>query len=130
MSTSPLFAVHDPNELNALMRVFIEAKFRPSIPDTDIPASPFVVAMVDRILHSKKDLAEGNQKTLTNLIQWLRLEDNPILLSAVRERIRDCPSGVWARWSQEERFNYVRQILSPFTAEDALLEELVATNAL
>lgn len=132
MSTSPLFAVHDPNELNALLRVFIEAKFRPSIPDTDIPASRFVVAMVERILQSQKNLAlaEGNQEALANLSQWQKAEENPLLLSAVRERIRECPSGVWERWSREERLNYIQQILSPFTAEQALLEELLATNAI
>jgi len=132
MSTSPLFAVHDPNELNALLRVFIQAKFRPAIPDTDIPASPFVVAMVERILQSQKNLAlaESNQKLLANLAQWQQVAENPFLLSAVRERIRECPTAVWERWSREERLNYVQQILSPFTAEEALLEELLATNAI
>ena len=126
MSTSPLFSVHDSYELNALFRALLEAKFRPEIPDTDLPGSRFVVAMIERAFEAQRNiaLASGNQIMLANLDAWQRAEENPLYVAAARERLKECPTNVWLRWSKEERLSFVRQILSPFRAEQPLLEEL------
>lgn len=127
MNTPPLFAVLDSHELNALLRVLVQAKFRPEIPDTDIPGSRYVVAMIERVVEAQKDvaIASGNQTMLSNLDAWKKAEDNPLLVAAARERIKECPRNVWLRWSKEERLHFVRQILSPLRAEQPLLEELL-----
>jgi hypothetical protein len=62
---------------------------------------------------------------LSNLEAWEKAEENPLLVAAARERIKECPRNVWLRWSKEERLHFVRQILSPLQAEQSLLEELL-----
>ena len=127
MNTPPLFSVLDSDELNALVRALLQAKFRPSLPDTDLSASSFVVAMIERALEAQREvaLASGNTTMLANLETWQKAEENPLYLSAARERLKECPANVWLRWSNEERLCYVRQVLSPLHAEQPVLEELL-----
>jgi hypothetical protein len=127
MNTPPLFSVVDSNELNALFRALLEAKFRPAIPDTDLPGSPYVVALIERVLEAQKKVAaaSGNQAMLSNLETWQKAEENPLYVAAAKERIKECPQNVWLRWSKEERLRFVQQILSPLRAEQPLLEELL-----
>lgn len=125
MNTPPLFSVLDSDELNALVRALLQAKFRPCVPDTDLSASRLVVAMVERALEAQKGvaLASGNTTMIANFETWQRAEENPLYVSSARERLKECPANVWLRWSNEERLHYVRQVLSPLQAEQALLEE-------
>lgn len=128
MSTPPLFSVLDSYELNALFRALLEAKFRPEIPDTDLPGSRFVVAMIERVFEAQRNiaLASGNPTMLANLDTWQKAEENPLYVAAARERLKECPTNVWLRWSREERLSFVRQILSPLRAEQPLLEDLLS----
>jgi len=127
MNTPPLFSILDSDELNALVRALLQAKFRPAVPDTDLPASRFVVAMIERALEAQKNfaLASGNTTMVANFETWQRAEENPLYVSAARERLKECPADVWLRWSNEERLHYVQQVLSPLRAEQLLLEELL-----
>ncbi len=128
MNAPPLFSVLDSHELNALFRALLEAKFRPEIPDTDLPGSHFVVAMIERVFEAQRNVAltSGNPTTLANLDTWQTAEENPIYVAAARERLKECPTNVWLRWSREERLSFVRQILSPLRAEQPLLEDLLS----
>lgn len=128
MSKPPLFSVVDADELNALFRALLEAKFRPEIPDTDLPGSCLVVAMIERVFEAQRNVAQasGNSTMLANLDTWQKAEQNPLYVAAARERLKECPTNVWLRWSREERLFFVRQILSPLRAEQPLLEELVS----
>ena len=128
MSTPPLFSVLDSDELNALFRALLEAKFRREIPDTDLPSSRFVVAMIERVFEAQRNvaLASGNPTMLANLDTWQKAEENPLYVAAARERLKECPASVWLRWSREERLRFVRQILSPLRAEQPLLEDLLS----
>ncbi|WP_234086366.1 hypothetical protein [Azonexus sp. R2A61] len=121
------FAVSDTNELNALFRALIQAKFQPAIPDRDLSGSPFVVAMIERIFEAVRNeaIASGNETMVSNCDRWKRAEENPILVAAVRERIRECPQRVWSKWSREERTHFVQQLLSPLHAEEPLIKELL-----
>jgi len=127
MNTSPLFSVRDCDELNALVRALIQAKFRPAVPDTDLPASRFIVAMIERAVDAQKNAAQasGNTTMVANLETWRRAEENPLYVSASLERLKECPTNVWLRWSKEERLHYVRQVLSPLRADEPLLEQLL-----
>lgn len=127
MDTPPLFSVLDSNELGALFRALLQAKFRPTIPDNDLSGSPYVVAMIERVLEAERKVAtaSGNQTMLANIDTWQRAEENPLYVAAARERLKECPKNVWLRWSREERLRFIRQILSPLRAEQPLLEELL-----
>ncbi|MES2511963.1 MAG: hypothetical protein V4625_18710 [Pseudomonadota bacterium] len=127
MNASPLFSVDHEFELNALFRVLVEAKFRPSIPDTDIPSSKFVIAMIERVFEAQMEvaLANGDQLRVSSLAKWQAAEENPVLVADARSRLRECPLLVWERWSKEQRLAHIRNVLSPLRAKDALLEELL-----
>lgn len=127
MNSSPLFSVLDSDELNALFKALIEAKFRPHIPNRDLSGSRFVVAMIERVFEAQRNIAvaSGNPTMLSNLDTWQRAEENPSLVATVRERIKECPKYVWLRWSRDERIHFVQQLLSPLCAEQPLLEELL-----
>ena len=128
MSTAPLFCVSDSHELNALFRALLQAKFRPEIPDTDLPGSRLVVAMIERVFEAQRTAAKaaGNPTMLANFDTWQRAEENPLYVAAARERLRECPANVWLLWSREERLRFVRQLLSPLRAEQPLLEDLLS----
>lgn len=127
MNTPPLFSILDSHELNALVRALLQAKFRPAVPDTDLAASRFVVAMIERAVEAQKHVAltSGNTTMFTNFDTWERAEENPLYVAAARERLKECPANIWLQWSKEERLHYTQQILSPLRAEQPLLEELL-----
>lgn len=127
MNSSPLFSVDDPNELNALFRALIYAKFQAPIPARELSGSPFIVAMIERAFEAVRATAadSGNEAILANYATWQRAEANPLLVAAVREGIRECPRHVWVRWSHEERICFVQQLLSPLRAEEPLITELL-----
>ncbi|MES3011309.1 MAG: hypothetical protein V4738_11025 [Pseudomonadota bacterium] len=72
MNKPALFAIADSAELNALLRVFIEAKFRPEVPDTDITSSRYVVAMIERVVEAQRGVAleSGNDRQVSNIESW------------------------------------------------------------
>lgn len=127
MSKPALFSVADSAELNALLRVLIEAKFRPEVPDTDIPSSRYVVAMIERVVEAQRGVAveSGNDRQVSSIESWRRAELNPLLLSAVRARLKECPKNVWRGWSAGQRRKHVLDVLSPLRAESQLVAELL-----
>jgi hypothetical protein len=127
MSKPALFSVADSAELNALLHVLIEAKFRPEVPDTDIPSSRYVVAMIERVVEAQRGVAaeSANYGQVSNTESWQRAELNPLLLAAVRTRLKECPKNVWRGWSAEQRRKHVLDVLSPLRAESQLIAELL-----
>lgn len=122
-----IFSVTDSAELNALLRILIEAKFRPEVPDADIASSRYVVAMIERVVEAQRGLAleSGNDREVSNIESWQRAELNPLLLSAVRARLKECPKNIWMGWSAEQRRKHVLDVLSPLRADSHLVAELL-----
>lgn len=127
MNSPPLFSVEDSVELNALLRALLQAKFRPAVPDTDLPCSRYMIAMIERVFEASRNvaLASGNPALLSSFDTLQKAEQNPLYVAAARARLQECPAHLWAQWSREERLHFVRQILSPLRAEPQLLEYLL-----
>lgn len=52
---------------------------------------------------------------------------NSGVLAVVRKRVEECADRtVWREWSADQKTEYVRVLLSPYAADDGLVNELVA----
>jgi hypothetical protein len=57
---------------------------------------------------------------------WFRDIGSSAALLTVRRRIDECSGhGSWREWSRMQREQYVRILVSPYSASDALVAELI-----
>ncbi len=131
-----MFQVTEEAELHALLKALLAAKFHPDPESLEIPGSPLVARLCERAVqavatwlktHGKNDRAE---RTLA----WFRIgtADHPVL-KIVRKRIEECEhdqGGMWKNWTDEQRLEYVRILLSPYTCDDRMIRELAASGGL
>lgn len=92
------FTVEKTEELIALHRVFIEAKFSPNPNDRDIGASPIVCELYKRIFDRLK--ADGNDWD-----GWLKNQKNRFL-QTVRSNLKGIASWEWQKWTEEKKKMY------------------------
>jgi hypothetical protein len=125
----PLFEVTDPYELNALIRVLMQAKFHPDPTFFEVQGSPFVARMCERVVEAYAAAQEDRKLPGDpGRIRATSVDTPPdTVLDTVRLRISECASrGPWREWTTEQRSEFVRLLLSPYTPIDLLVAELVA----
>ena len=126
-----LFEVDDEAEINALLMTLLEAKFHPDPERREISASPLVARLCERAVvayAAAQDTGKisggngGGRKTL----DFYRGSPPEMVLAVVRLRVAEVTTGSnWQRWDRSARQDYIRLLLSPFVAEEALLERLL-----
>ncbi|RFA29925.1 hypothetical protein CAI21_08855 [Alkalilimnicola ehrlichii] len=108
--------IEDPNELLALHRCLLEAKFSPDPDDRDIAGSPIVAKLANNVV-AELEAREGAQWG-----EWRRAENHPqkvsALVSALSQRsLQDLP--------QSERAAFIHDALAPLVASEELIDEVV-----
>lgn len=124
---NPSVTIIDEYEMKAILRALIEAKFHPEPNDEPIQASPYVAALCDRLVEAiaaverERFGAERGERFLA----FYASPPPPPQLEVARKIIGKCPPDVWAGWSEAERRELVRLVLSPFQGTPELFEELL-----
>lgn len=128
------FTVTDGAELHALLKTLLAAKFHPDPEVAEVPGSPPVARLCERAVEAVTawDECHGRVDQAERTRAWFRdARGNTSVLSVVRKRITECARhSVWREWSTEQKAEYVQILLSPYSANEALVQELVeAGNA-
>ena len=112
-------------ELLALQRALMEARFYSGALGREIPGSPIVAELHDRcvkaILNTYRDL--GQRGPLSRTEQWLQWSGRPRERQALRETLSEMDP--WLTWSDEQRLDIAAELVRPFVATDAELASLV-----
>ena len=108
--------VDDATELVALHRALFEAQFAKDPEDRDVPGSPLIAALANRVvgLLARQDARWED---------WRRAELHPDRVSIVGRRLRSRPG--WPQLSRVDRTKMVLDSLAPLIAGDELIQRLV-----
>src|SRR5512133_3700048 len=114
-----VFEVSEYYELLALHRAIMEAKFHPDPQNLDVPASPLLAAVCNRLLDSLV-AAEQERGRPEKGEEWQRWRTRPrqgrFWQVAVQHAsaVRD-----WSRWSSDEKRKFTADALAPLRAPEA-----------
>lgn len=137
-----MFVLNDYNDLLALHRALIEAKFRINPNDELIARSPIIADLCNRVV---KELIELELKTDDNAelkwIKWLSISecDNPfekydndltdtniLFLTPWEIALINAQKDMrWSISSYEEKEQMVKEYLSPFICTDSQIEKFI-----
>ena len=112
-----LFEVSDPDELRALHRALFSAKFTAGPLDELMPGSSILARMAERVAEAMGQI-EGEDRW----VEWRRAERH-------RDRIpvvvgHAARVSKWDEWSEDQRRDYVRILLSPLVGDMSLIDEI------
>jgi hypothetical protein len=116
--------------LQALVRALCVVKFDcpPELGTVgEVAGSPLVAEVARRAYDAlvttyRNHYQEGEAHRLE---QGRRAEQMPLVLAVVQAHIRSV-EGAWVSWTREEKGEYVRILLSPYTAGPELIHTIVA----
>ena len=122
------FVVTDEAELRVLLKALIEAKFHPAPECREIQGSPYVASLCERVVEAIAGCEESKGKfgNAERTRAWYREGRNESVLRAVRRQIAEhANTKLWLEWPTEKRADFVRVLLSPYVADDGLVNELI-----
>ena len=119
------FVVEELGELLALQRVFREAKFCTEPDDVEVSDSPVVASLFDRLIVTliASDVERNGQDARKRWEKWLAIDDSRDEWAAAIRRA--CANSRWTKFSANERNEYVRLLLNPFTTSPEIVERFV-----
>jgi hypothetical protein len=128
------FVVAEDHELHALLKTLLEAKFNPDPQNPEVSASPVVAELCRRAVAAvvEAERAAGRIDRAGRTIAWFRDVRGHSALEVVRRRIDETATlAVWKEWTNERRRDFIRMLLSPFEADEEIVNELLeaATRA-
>lgn len=119
------FVVDDLVELRVMQRVFREAKFCTEADDLEISDSPIVARMFERLIATlmAQEVALEGEVARQSWMRWLAIDESRDEWAAAIRRAR--VEKQWLTFSNTDRTDYVRVLLSPFTASPETIEKFV-----
>jgi hypothetical protein len=123
------FSIGNYDELMALHRVIMEAKFCPDPNDLLIQGSPLVSAIANRVVEVLKvmDLDKEGEAARQKWQEWRQISPERREYRLVKSRIRS--DTFWKNWNLEEQKMYVRDLVSPLQISDELINQLLNSVA-
>ena len=124
-----LFLVEDPIEVNVLLRALFAAKFHAPADGLELAGSPILACLCERAMEAFAAAQEAGllpgSADQTRASHRAAAPGEPVL-TAVREHLSAVAArgGNWGRWSPGERAEYVRLVLRPYVADEAMVREL------
>lgn len=125
---APLFVVDDEMELLALWRLVAEAKFAESPDDRDLWGSPFVNALSKRLGEGLREaeVRRGAPGGVERHDKWVRSLRENVVLPVIKRRLKEeVQTDRWRKLGPHQKSQFVRECVSPFVADDELVEELI-----
>jgi len=119
-----MFQVDSYDEMRALLRAVIEAKFHRDPDDIVVPGSPLVADVVNRLARAvaEESIRIDGDAARDRWSAWIHIgPERDEWKSAVAYATSLWPK-MWPKWSVEKRRVVARVLLSPFELEDATLD--------
>lgn len=122
---SNAFVVDDLGELLALQRVFREAKFCTEPDDVEVSDSPVVAKLFERLIATlvAHEVERDGENARQRWAQWLAIDESRDEWDAAIRRARS--DARWVTFLTDERIEYVRLLLSPFTLSPEVVDRFV-----
>ena len=114
-----MFEITDYYELNALSSALHEARYHVDHDSPDVPGSPFVAAIHERVLHA---LFEHDDWPAGRVSEWLRWSNRTIENERVRLFLTKCQ---WAKCPDDSKRQLVETLVRPFVATEAEIDALI-----
>jgi len=113
------------NELHALHRVIMEAKFSERPTDNAIPGSPLVASVAARVLDTIIEIERdtGGDEKARHWEEWRAATPSRREWKIAVSRVD--PNGPWSSWSLDEKKRFAEVLLSPLKATGGLLKQFV-----
>ncbi len=122
------FTLFDLQSLNDLQRVFREAKFCRLADDEEITDSPRVAALYEELMTEliAKDIAANGEDKGGNWLRWLMITEKRDEWKVALERVH--AHSAWRTYSVEQKADYVKVLLSPFTLTEEAVAHFIAQS--
>ncbi|ELP30091.1 hypothetical protein [Rhodopirellula baltica] len=114
-----MFEVTDYHELLALNKSLFEARYHAAPDHREIPGSPFVAAMHERVLAAIFAHDNLPQPKIDEFLKWSNRTGEQ---DAVRHHLKDAD---WCRMDSDTQRQYVTILVQPFIATEAEIDALI-----
>ena len=114
-----MFEVTDYHELLALNKSLFEARYHADPDHREIPGSPFVAAMHERVLAAIFAHDNLPQSKIDEFIKWSNRTGEK---DAVRHHLKDAD---WCRMDSATKREYVAILVRPFVATETEIDALI-----
>jgi hypothetical protein len=120
-----IFSIDDYDQLMALHRVMMEAKFTPEPNDRDIQGSPLVAAIADQIVECLTDMdsAKTGAAARSKWQAWRTISPERREYQIIQAKLNS--ESAWRKLSAAEQTQYVKDLVSPLLISDQLIRELI-----
>jgi hypothetical protein len=107
----------------------LEAKFHTPVLDTDVPGSAILANVASRMRDALIRIEQDRDGVAaeTRWRQWSAISPTRREWSVAVEHASEMWRAVWHQWSPEQRQHAATCLLSPFQADDAILNEFLRT---
>jgi hypothetical protein len=119
------FSIDDYDQLMALHRVMMEAKFTLDPNDRDIQGSPLVAAIAHQIVESLTDMDSGKTGAAarSKWQAWRTISPERREYQIIQAKLNS--ESAWRKLSAAEQTQYVKDLASPLLISDQLIRELI-----
>ena len=115
-----MFEVTDYHELLALNKSLHEARYHENPDHLEVPGSPFVAAMHERVLTA---IFAHDNLPQSKIDDWLKWSNRTIEQQAVRNHLVNCD---WGRMDAHNQREFVSVLVRPFVATESEIDALIA----
>ena len=117
--------ISDFDELLALHRTIMEAKFHEHLEQIEIAGSPLVASVANRVLDAiieSEHQTHGPERSRV-WEEWRQVSPAKRQWRIALSRVD--PSGLWPSWSWDEKKHFAELLLSPLSATEELLDRFI-----
>lgn len=123
-----LLTIDNENELYALWIALLEVKFHPDPETPELQGSPFIAKLAKEVTEALIAFEESRYNS--GKAEWYReaVKNGERFLNVipvVMKNLQDVPDEVWNKWTNEERENCLETLLSPYTINEDLFDDLI-----
>jgi hypothetical protein len=120
-----IFSISNYDELIALHRVVMEAKFSIDPNDPAIQGSPLVAIIADQVIEAlmNVEISKEGEASRIKWQRWREISPERREYQIIQDKIR--AEALWKAWSFDEQADYIKILVSPLTISEELINELI-----
>ncbi len=120
-----VFSISNYDELMALHRVVMEAKFSIDPNDSAIQGSPLVATISDQVVEALMniEISKEGEASRVKWQKWREISPERREYQIIQAKIR--AEASWKAWSFDEQTGYIKILVSPLTISEELINELI-----
>ncbi|BAZ04017.1 hypothetical protein [Calothrix sp. NIES-3974] len=119
------FSINNYDELIALHRVVMEAKFSTDPNDPVIQGSPLVSTVANQVVEAliEMEVEKEGEASRLKWQEWRQLSPERREYQIIQAKLKSDFS--WKKWNPDEQVKYVRDLASPLQVTDELISNLL-----